>query len=141
METETEPPFGHLGRGRMSRTTARAIIKAHSTRMRVLLVFAYRSLLKKFTKKRCMVKPYNAHVHSYAGIIQIRLWVSDIALSALSRVHAAPRFFIFPQRLIAFLLYLTVSKSQEINRFCGKNPYIFGNPDKLFCLSDLDSGK
>lgn len=36
------------------------------------------------------------------------------------RTRSTP-FFIFPQRLIAFLLYLTVSKSQEINRFCGKN--------------------
>jgi len=45
--------------------------------------------------------------------------ISLYPLSAAYTQH--PVFFIFPQRLIAFLLYLTVSKSQEINRFCGKN--------------------
>ena len=52
-------------------------------------------LLKKITKKRCMDKTIQRiHICSYAGIIQIRLWVSDIALSALSRVYAAPRYSI-----------------------------------------------
>ena len=82
METETEPPFGPLGKGQNVQDNCKGDHQGAFNQDAGLLVFCtYRSLLK--ISNAAWIKPYNAHVPFLRWHYQIRLWVSDIALSAL----------------------------------------------------------
>lgn len=142
METETEPPLGHLGRGRMSRTTARAIIKAHSTRIRVLLVFCIWVISwKKLQKNAAWIKPYNAH------FVFLRWHYPDQvmgfgyhAIRSQPRVRSTP-IIRFPATFHCVFIIPTRPQKSRAAALLRKKTHIFGNHDKMFSFSWLNSGE
>ena len=56
------------------------------------------------------------------------------------RTRSTP-FFYFPATFDCVFIIPDCFKKSRDQSFLREKPYIFGNPDKLFCLSDLDSGK